>query len=181
MKLWEVSSSIWTGAYTSKVTFVPVDLPQTLMLENGCCRSRAGNTNILLKRSCEDTSESMQRAVVWSPWKISWQRHGTLWMTCHRKKSGVLPGWIGWPRQFGSGIGWDNKTELINKNIKTRLLMERRLLSVEETATYLGLSPRTIYNQVHRKTKNPFPVKPKRFGKLVKFDKRDLDKYIDSL
>jgi len=59
--------------------------------------------------------------------------------------------------------------------------MERRLLSVEEAATYLGLSPRTIYNQVHRKTKNPFPVKPKRIGKLVKFDLKELDEYIKSI
>ena len=60
-------------------------------------------------------------------------------------------------------------------------MIQRRLLSVEETANYLGLSPRTIYNGVHRKAKKPFPVKPKRIGKLVKFDRLDLDKYIESL
>ena len=59
--------------------------------------------------------------------------------------------------------------------------IQKRLLSVEETAIYLGLSPRTVYNRVHRKSKNPFPVKPKRIGKLVKFDRQDLDKYIESL
>jgi len=59
--------------------------------------------------------------------------------------------------------------------------IQKRLLSVEETAQYLGLSKRTIYNGVHRKSKKPFPVKPKRIGKLVKFDRRDLDKYIESL
>jgi len=59
--------------------------------------------------------------------------------------------------------------------------IQRRLLSVEEAATYLGLSPRTIYNGVHRKTKNPFPVPVKRIGKLVKFDREDLDKFIESL
>lgn len=57
----------------------------------------------------------------------------------------------------------------------------RRLLSVEETAIYLGLSPRTIYNAVARKSKKPFPVKPKRIGKLVKFDIRDLERYVESL
>jgi len=57
----------------------------------------------------------------------------------------------------------------------------RRLLSVEETAVYLGLSPRTIYNAVARKSKRPFPVKPKRIGKLVKFDIRDLERYVESL
>lgn len=57
----------------------------------------------------------------------------------------------------------------------------KRLLSVEETATYLGISPRTIYNQIGRKSKRKFPVKPKRIGKLVKFDIRDLDQYIEKI
>jgi len=59
--------------------------------------------------------------------------------------------------------------------------IQKRLLSVEETAQYLGLSPRTIYNQVGPRAKKKFPVKPKRVGGLVKFDIKDLDKYIDSL
>ena len=57
----------------------------------------------------------------------------------------------------------------------------KRLLSIEEAATYLGLSPRTLYNSVAPKSKNPFPVKPKRYGKRVLFDVRDLDLFIDSL
>ena len=57
----------------------------------------------------------------------------------------------------------------------------KRLLSVEETASYLGLSPRTIYNQIAPKAQKKFPVKPKRIGKLVKFDRNELDAYIDSL
>ena len=57
----------------------------------------------------------------------------------------------------------------------------KRLLSVQETAAYLGLSPGTIYNRITRTTKRPFPVKPKRIGKLVKFDRRELDAYISAL
>ena len=57
----------------------------------------------------------------------------------------------------------------------------KRLLSVEEAGVYLGLSPRTIYNGVAPKSKDPFPVKPKRFGKKVLFDIRDLDKFVDKL
>jgi len=57
----------------------------------------------------------------------------------------------------------------------------KRLLSVQEAARYLGISPRTIYNGVAPKAKRPFPVKPKRVGKLVKFDIRDLDRYVESL
>lgn len=62
----------------------------------------------------------------------------------------------------------------LNKNAK-------RLLSVEETATYLGISPRTIYNRIGRKAKSPFPIKPKRVGRLVKFDLKDIKRFIDSL
>jgi excisionase family DNA binding protein len=57
----------------------------------------------------------------------------------------------------------------------------KRLLSIKEAAVYLGLCPRTIYNAVAPKAKVPFPVKPKRIGKLVRFDIRDLDRYVDSL
>ena len=57
----------------------------------------------------------------------------------------------------------------------------KRLLSVEETASYLGLSPRTIYNGIAPKSKTPFPVKPKRIGKLVRFDIQDLETFVASL
>ena len=58
---------------------------------------------------------------------------------------------------------------------------QKRLFSVDETAQYLGLSPRTIYNQIGPRSKKKFPIKPKRIGKLVKFDLKALEKYVDSL
>ena len=61
------------------------------------------------------------------------------------------------------------------------MVEKQRLLTVEEAARYLGLSPRTIHNAVPPKSKNPFPVWPKRIGKLVRFDLKDLDKYVDTL
>jgi predicted DNA-binding transcriptional regulator AlpA len=57
----------------------------------------------------------------------------------------------------------------------------RRLLSIQDAATYLGLSARTLYNGTAPKSKNPFPVRPRRFGKRCLFDLRDLDEFIDSL
>lgn len=56
-----------------------------------------------------------------------------------------------------------------------------RLMSVEEAAEYLNVSPRTLYNRIAPKAKNPFPVRPKRIGKLVRFDRGQLDQWIDSL
>jgi len=57
----------------------------------------------------------------------------------------------------------------------------KRLFSVEETAEYLGLSPRTLYNRIGQRAESPFPIKPKRIGKLVKFDVEDLESHIESL
>jgi hypothetical protein len=54
------------------------------------------------------------------------------------------------------------------------------LLNINETATYLGIAPKTLRNRLGPKAKNPFPVKPKRIGKRVLFDVRRLDAYIDS-
>jgi hypothetical protein len=56
-----------------------------------------------------------------------------------------------------------------------------RLLSVEQAAGYLSISPKTIRNRLGPKAPHPFPVKPKRIGRRVLFDVRDLDSYVDSL
>ena len=60
-------------------------------------------------------------------------------------------------------------------------IVKKRLLSVEETANYIGLSSRTLYNRIGPKSKRPFPVKAKRIGKLVKFDLKDLNEWIETL
>jgi predicted DNA-binding transcriptional regulator AlpA len=60
-------------------------------------------------------------------------------------------------------------------------IRNKRLLSVEETAAYLSISKRSIYNGIAPKSKAPFPIKPKRWGKRVLFDVRDIDRYVDSL
>ena len=56
----------------------------------------------------------------------------------------------------------------------------KRLLTVEEAAAYLGISPRTIYNQTSRKAKRQFPVKPLRLGKCLRFDINDLQEFVES-
>ena len=59
--------------------------------------------------------------------------------------------------------------------------LKPRLIDIEQTAKYLSLSPKTIRNRIGPKAKNPFPVKPKRVGRKVLFDIRDIDRYIDSI
>jgi hypothetical protein len=57
----------------------------------------------------------------------------------------------------------------------------KRLLTVEQTAHYLGLAPKTIRNGLGPKAQKPFPVKPVRLAGKVLFRLEDLDSYIDSL
>lgn len=57
----------------------------------------------------------------------------------------------------------------------------KRLLTIEETAEYLGIAARTIYNQIAPKAKRKFPIKAKRVGRLVRFDIRDVERYIEAL
>jgi len=56
-----------------------------------------------------------------------------------------------------------------------------RMLSVDDTARYIGLAAKTIRNRIGPKAKIPFPVKPKHIGGRVLFDLKDLDVYLDRL
>ncbi len=55
------------------------------------------------------------------------------------------------------------------------------VLSVKEVSLYMGIIEQADYNGISRKSKNSFPVKSFRFGRLRKLDKRELDQYIDLL
>jgi excisionase family DNA binding protein len=55
---------------------------------------------------------------------------------------------------------------------------EKRGYTVTEAADYLGISPRTIYNEISRRT---FPIKPRRWGRKPIFRKEDLDRLLDTL
>jgi len=56
------------------------------------------------------------------------------------------------------------------------------LLSLKETCLYLGnIPPKSLYNRTGPRSKNPFPVRPKRIGTRLFWDIRDLDAYVDSL
>ncbi len=59
--------------------------------------------------------------------------------------------------------------------------LNKRLFTTKEAASYLGLAARTLYNGSGRKAAKPFPVKPRRFGRKLLWDKRDLDAWVDAL
>jgi hypothetical protein len=56
-----------------------------------------------------------------------------------------------------------------------------RLLSIDDAAEFIGLSPGTLRNRLCRRAADPFPVRPKRQGRRVVFDIKDLEKYADEL
>jgi predicted DNA-binding transcriptional regulator AlpA len=58
---------------------------------------------------------------------------------------------------------------------------EKRWFGIKETAEYLGISHKTLYNQTSPKSENPFPVKPKRLGRKILFDRLELDSYLESI
>lgn len=57
----------------------------------------------------------------------------------------------------------------------------RRLLTVKETAHYVGLSPKTIRNMIGPKASRAFPVKPVRMGGKVLFKIEALDQMIEEM
>jgi hypothetical protein len=76
-------------------------------------------------------------------------------------------------------ISIDRDTKKENRNI----IRERkpRMLSVRESAGYLGIAEKTLRNRSGAKAENPFPVKSKHIGGKVLFDVKDLDAYLDKL
>jgi len=69
--------------------------------------------------------------------------------------------------------------EVIKKESKPDT--RRRMLSVRESAVYVGIAEKTLRNRIGLKAGYPFPVKPKRIGGRVLFDVKDLDIYLDKL
>ena len=52
------------------------------------------------------------------------------------------------------------------------------MLGINEVADYLGLAPQTIRNKLAAGT---FPIKTKRLGRLLKWDRKDVDRYLEKL
>ncbi len=60
-------------------------------------------------------------------------------------------------------------------------MKKKQLLTVEEVAKALKISVRTIYSRCAPKSKDPFPIRVRRFGKLLRFELQDVNDYIDTL
>ena len=66
----------------------------------------------------------------------------------------------------------------VNTDLNNTMALEKRMLSIKELSDYLGVSPQTIYNRLSAGT---FPIKTKRIGRRLKWDRRDVDHYLDRL
>ncbi len=62
--------------------------------------------------------------------------------------------------------------------MSSTMALEQRMLGVRELSSYLGIGIQTIYNHLSAGT---FPVKAKRIGRRLKFDRRDVDHFLDKL
>ncbi len=66
----------------------------------------------------------------------------------------------------------------VNTELNNTVALEKRMLGVQELSKYLGLRPQTIYNKV---SAGDFPIRHKRLGRLLRWDIRDIDSYLDGL
>ena len=62
--------------------------------------------------------------------------------------------------------------------INAGVSLSKRLLGVKELSNYLGLKPQTVYNRV---SAGNFPIKHKRLGRLLRWELREVDHYLDGL
>jgi predicted DNA-binding transcriptional regulator AlpA len=56
--------------------------------------------------------------------------------------------------------------------------MEKRMMDIKELSSYIGLKPQTIRNQISMGT---FLIPTKKLGRLLKWDRRDVDGFLDKL
>jgi predicted DNA-binding transcriptional regulator AlpA len=59
-----------------------------------------------------------------------------------------------------------------------RFGMEKRMMDIRELGAYIGLKPQTIRNQI---SLGRFLIPTKKIGRLLKWDRRDVDQYLDRL
>ncbi|MCG8532549.1 MAG: helix-turn-helix domain-containing protein [Desulfovibrionales bacterium] len=51
-------------------------------------------------------------------------------------------------------------------------------LTVKEVASLFKMNPHSIYNGICRNSKNPFPIKPVRIGRAVRFPKDRVEAFL---
>ncbi len=57
----------------------------------------------------------------------------------------------------------------------------QRLVDLPYVAEVLGIHPQTIRNRLGKNAEKPFPLRVKRIGRAVRFDRLELERYLDEL
>jgi len=63
-------------------------------------------------------------------------------------------------------------------NLNANKYIEKRMMTFEELANYIGLSSQTIRNKFYA---GIFPIPAKKIFSKVLWDKKDVDRYLDRL
>jgi predicted DNA-binding transcriptional regulator AlpA len=71
-----------------------------------------------------------------------------------------------------------NNQRYARANVSLSNPMEKRLLGIEELGQYLGIRPQTIRNHL---SAGNFPIPAKKVCGRIKFDRKDIEKYLDRL
>jgi predicted DNA-binding transcriptional regulator AlpA len=56
--------------------------------------------------------------------------------------------------------------------------MEKRMMDIKDLSVYIGIKPQTIRNQM---SMGKFPIPTKKLGRLLKWDRREVDRFLDKL
>jgi len=62
--------------------------------------------------------------------------------------------------------------------LSSAVTLEKRMLNIQELTEYTGISRQTVYNQLSAGT---FPIKTKRLGRRLAWDRREVDRFLDQL
>lgn len=69
----------------------------------------------------------------------------------------------------------------ILKGFNAEMAPKKRLMTIPEAAEYLGMSKRTLYDQLAPSARKKFPIKGKRINGCLRLDRYELDAYLDSI
>jgi len=81
-------------------------------------------------------------------------------------------------RKVMAEVHGTNNQRYAGANVSLSNPMEKRLLGIEELGQYLGIRPQTIRNHL---SAGNFPIPAKKVCGRIKFDRKDIEKYLDRL
>ena len=100
------------------------------------------------------------------------------------RKAGFVVAALSWKKAIAVPYVAKNGSPILGifwRYVMNEDIIKNRLLTIEETAEVLKISPKSIRNQTGRRAKRRFPIKPVRLGRLVRFRVGDVVSFIEGL